>query len=175
MTVPMTVWVTIRMTVTVTAHDKREDDINLSAVSEAKADAVAVPINLARLGRNCGASTGPPDLVLDAIARCGHGGHTVLEGGVYNITRKMTWDLVDAKVDLHGYLSFTADIQYWLNATNMYRVVFIQSQASWFVITGRDFEVNAHGTGGIQGNGQAWWKMNHVHYKRAHTVSCKES
>lgn len=29
-----------------------------------------------------------------------------------------------------------------------------QSQASWFVITGRDFEVDAHNTGGIQGNGQ---------------------
>ncbi|KAJ6624706.1 pectin lyase fold/virulence factor [Mycena sp. CBHHK59/15] len=103
--------------------------------------------------------------VLDAIARCGHGGHTVLQGGVYNITRKMTWDLVDAKVDLHGYLSFTPDIQYWLNATNTYRVVFIQSQASWFVITGRDFEVNAHGTGGIQGNGQAWWEYYTTHTK----------
>lgn len=38
----------------------------------------------------------------------------------------MTWDLVGSHVDLNGYLSFTPDIQYWLNANNTYRVVFIQ-------------------------------------------------
>ncbi|KAJ6605084.1 pectin lyase-like protein [Mycena sp. CBHHK59/15] len=103
------------------------------------------------------------DQVLAAIAKCGHGGHTVLQGGVYNITRKMTWDLVDAKVDLHGYLSFVPDIEYWLDANNTYRVVFIQNQASWFVITGRDFEVDAHNTGGIQGNGQPWWEYFTTH------------
>ncbi|KAJ6488651.1 pectin lyase fold/virulence factor [Mycena vitilis] len=103
--------------------------------------------------------------VLAAIARCGHGGHTVLQHGVYNITRKMTWNLVDSTVDLHGYLSFTPDIDYWLNANNTYRVVFIQSQASWFVITGRDFLVDAHGTGGIQGNGQPWWEYFTTHAK----------
>jgi hypothetical protein len=72
----------------------------------------------------------------------------------------------------NDFRQFTADIDYWLNPNNTYRVVFIQvpifymgvnwalftsprqSQASWFVITGRDFEVDAHGTGGIQGNGQ---------------------
>ncbi|KAJ7768587.1 pectin lyase fold/virulence factor [Mycena maculata] len=97
------------------------------------------------------------DQVLGAIAKCGHGGHTVLQDGVYNITRKMTWDLVDATVDLHGYLSFVPDIEYWLDSNHTYRVVFIQSQASWFVITGSDFLVDAHNTGGIQGNGQPWW------------------
>ncbi|KAJ7443886.1 pectin lyase fold/virulence factor [Mycena galericulata] len=99
------------------------------------------------------------DQVLAAIGKCGHGGHTILKDGVYNITRKMTWDLVDATVDLHGYLSFVPDIEYWLNANNTYRVVFIQSQASWFVITGSDFLVDAHNTGGIQGNGQPWWNF----------------
>ncbi|KAJ7481884.1 pectin lyase fold/virulence factor [Mycena latifolia] len=104
------------------------------------------------------------DQVLAAIAKCGHGGRTVLQDGVYNITRKMTWDLVDAKVDLHGFLSFVPDIDFWLDANNTYRVVFIQSQASWFVITGRDFEVDGHNTGGIQGNGQPWWNFftNHT-------------
>ncbi|KAJ7628775.1 pectin lyase fold/virulence factor [Roridomyces roridus] len=104
-----------------------------------------------------GAGLDDTDQVLDAIAKCGHGGHTVLQEGVFNITRKMTWDLVDATVDLHGFLSFVPDIEFWLNANNTYRVVFIQSQASWFVITGSDFVVDAHNTGGIQGNGQPWW------------------
>ncbi|KAJ6606565.1 pectin lyase fold/virulence factor [Mycena vulgaris] len=105
------------------------------------------------------------DQVLAAIAQCGHGGKTVFRSGEYNITRKMTWDLVGSTVDLHGYLSFTPDIDYWLNANNTYRVVFIQSQASWFVITGRDFVVDAHSTGGIQGNGQAWWEYFTTHAK----------
>ncbi|EMD36110.1 glycoside hydrolase family 28 protein [Gelatoporia subvermispora B] len=69
----------------------------------------------------------------------------------------MTWDLVESHVDLHGYLSFIPDVQYWLNANNTYRVIFIQDQASWFVITGRDFVVDAHNTGGIDGHGQTWW------------------
>jgi hypothetical protein len=92
-----------------------------------------------------------------AIDKCGHFGTTAFAPGVYNITRKMTWDLQSAKVDLRGYLNFQPDIDFWLDARNTYRVVFIQSQASWFVVTGSDFEIDAHNTGGIQGNGQPWW------------------
>ncbi|KAF8153063.1 pectin lyase fold/virulence factor [Crassisporium funariophilum] len=98
-----------------------------------------------------------------AIARCGHFGTTTFEAGSYNITRKMTWDLVSSKVDLHGLLDFQPNIQFWLQANNTYRVVFIQSQASWFVVTGRDFEIDAHNTGGIQGNGQPWWSFFATH------------
>ncbi|PPQ77955.1 hypothetical protein CVT25_015430 [Psilocybe cyanescens] len=99
------------------------------------------------------------DQVEAAIAKCGHFGTTTFEAGSYNITRKMTWDLVSSKVDLKGFLTFPPDIQFWLNANNTYRVVFIQSQASWFVVTGSDFEIDAHNTGGIQGNGQPWWSF----------------
>lgn len=31
-----------------------------------------------------------------------------------------------------------------------------QNQASWFVVTGSDFEIDAHNSGGIQGNGQVF-------------------
>ncbi|KAF9813404.1 hypothetical protein IEO21_05638 [Rhodonia placenta] len=97
------------------------------------------------------------DQVEAAIAQCGHYGTTVFAPGEYNITRKMSWDLVESRVDLHGYLNFKADLPYWMNPENTYRVIFIQSQASWFVITGHDFVVDAHNTGGIIGNGQYWW------------------
>ncbi|KAI0826183.1 pectin lyase fold/virulence factor [Irpex lacteus] len=92
-----------------------------------------------------------------AINHCGHGGAIIFNPGNYNITRKMTWNLTNSRVDLHGYLNFNPDIEYWLNPDNTYRVVFIQSQASWFVVTGRDFVIDAHNIGGIQGNGQKWW------------------
>ncbi|KAG6917365.1 hypothetical protein DXG01_002830 [Tephrocybe rancida] len=103
------------------------------------------------------------DQVEQAIANCGHFGKTVFEQGNYNITRKMTWDLQSSTVDLKGFLSFTPDIQYWLNANNTYRVVFIQSQASWFVVTGSNFTIDAHEVGGIQGNGQPWWSYFQTH------------
>ncbi|EIW52205.1 pectin lyase-like protein [Trametes versicolor FP-101664 SS1] len=99
------------------------------------------------------------DQVEAAIAKCGHFGTTVFAPGQYNITRKMTWDLVSSRVDLHGSLNFKPDIAYWLDPANTYRVIFIQSQASWFVLTGRDFTVDAHNAGGIAGNGQAWWSF----------------
>ncbi|KAF4613285.1 hypothetical protein D9613_011052 [Agrocybe pediades] len=115
-----------------------------------------------QIGKTCrlrplGNGRDDTDQVEAAIAKCGHFGETVFEPGSYNITRKMTWDLVSAKVDLNGYLSFVPNIDFWLNANNTYRVIFIQSQASWFVITGSDFEIDAHNSGGIQGNGQPWW------------------
>ncbi|KAF9078348.1 pectin lyase-like protein [Rhodocollybia butyracea] len=69
----------------------------------------------------------------------------------------MTWELNSAKVDLHGFLNFIPRVEYWLNMSNTFQVVFIQSQSSWFVVTGSDFEIDAHNTGGIQGNGQIWW------------------
>ncbi|KAM5545501.1 hypothetical protein V8D89_000539 [Ganoderma adspersum] len=97
------------------------------------------------------------DQVEAAIAKCGHFGTTIFGPGEYNITRKMTWDLVSSRVDLHGYLSFKPDIEYWLNASNTYRVIFLQNQASWFVVTGHDFVIDAHSAGGINGNGQPWW------------------
>ena len=44
-----------------------------------------------------------------------------------------------------------------MDPANTYRAIFIQSQASWFVVSGRDFTLDAHGTGGIVGHGQRWW------------------
>lgn len=34
-----------------------------------------------------------------------------------------------------------------------------QDQSSWFVVTGSDFLIDAHGEGGINGNGQTWWSF----------------
>ncbi|KAE9382788.1 hypothetical protein BT96DRAFT_982807, partial [Gymnopus androsaceus JB14] len=64
----------------------------------------------------------------------------------------MTWEPNSAKVDVHGYWNFVPDVEHCLNMSNTYQVVFIQSQSSWFVVTGSDFEIDAHNTGGIQGN-----------------------
>jgi hypothetical protein len=54
-------------------------------------------------------------------------------------------------------LQFEPNIEYWLNSNNTYGVIFIQNQASCFVVSGRDFIIDAFNTGGIQGNGQVRW------------------
>jgi galacturan 1,4-alpha-galacturonidase len=87
----------------------------------------------------------------------------------------MTWTLHNSKVDIYGYLNFTPNVTYWLDSASTYRVVFIQvgqgirfcairalflnkksmqNQASWFVVTGSNFVIDAHSQGGINGNGQ---------------------
>ncbi|KAH9934179.1 pectin lyase fold/virulence factor [Fomitopsis serialis] len=93
------------------------------------------------------------DQIEAAVARCDHYGTTVISEGVHNVTRKMMWDLVRPGLT---YM-FTANLPYWMNPENTYRVVYIQDQASWFIVTGRDFTLDAHNTGGIIGNGQYWW------------------
>ncbi|KAF9451095.1 glycoside hydrolase family 28 protein [Macrolepiota fuliginosa MF-IS2] len=125
---------------------------------------VAVPQCTTAKGRTCtlyplGPGMDDTDQVEAAIAACGHNGTTIFEEGSYNITRKMMWDLDTARVDLKGVLSFQPDIQHWLNSSNTFQVVFIQSQSSWFVVTGKDFIIDAHNTGGIDGNGQPWWNF----------------
>ncbi|KAE9404094.1 pectin lyase-like protein [Gymnopus androsaceus JB14] len=117
-----------------------------------------------RAGNSCTvAPLGPgqddTDQVLAAISQCGTNGTITFEEGSFNITRRMIWDLNNAKVDLHGFMNFVPDVEFWLNKSNTYQVVFIQSQSSWFVVTGSDFEIDAHNTGGIQGNGQIWWNF----------------
>ncbi|KAJ3716650.1 pectin lyase-like protein [Lentinula raphanica] len=99
------------------------------------------------------------DQVLAAISQCGTNGTITFTEGSFNITRKMIWELESATVHLFGYMNFVPDVEYWLNMSNTYQVVFIQSQSSWFVVTGSDFEIDAHNTGGIQGNGQTWWNF----------------
>ncbi|KAI0315859.1 pectin lyase-like protein [Amylostereum chailletii] len=109
--------------------------------------------------RPLGAGQDDTTQVQHAIDTCGENGTVVFEEGNFNITRKMTWNLLNSRVDLHGLLNFQPTVEFWLNASNTYRVVFIQSQASWFVITGHNFTVDAHDTGGIDGNGQTWWNF----------------
>lgn len=93
--------------------------------------------------------------ILAAVSKCGSGGIIDFAPGTYNITRKMTWDLHGARVRMSSaVLDFVPDVQFWLHPENTYRVIFIQSQASWFVVTGEDFEIDAGNSGGIQGHGQ---------------------
>ncbi|KAJ7934180.1 putative polygalacturonase [Mycena leptocephala] len=92
--------------------------------------------------------------ILAAFAECGKGGKVVLPSANYTIAQPMITHLENGSFDLHGYLSFTPDIDYWI--ANSYRFPFQNQSIGWH-ITGNDFVVDGHGTGGVFGNGQVWY------------------
>ncbi|TFL06709.1 hypothetical protein BDV98DRAFT_579608 [Pterulicium gracile] len=102
--------------------------------------------------------------------------------GIYNITRCMLSALLLALANSHPRQEdaigpsdcdserawntqphsvqwFDPDIQYWMSPNNTDRAIIIQDQASWFVVSGNDFKIDANGSGGIDGNGQPWWSF----------------
>lgn len=70
------------------------------------------------------------------------------------IGRPLILELQDSVLDLHGWLSFTTDIEYWIKN----RIYFeFQNQSLAFVIKGNNFVLDGNDKGGIDGNGQAWY------------------
>lgn len=67
--------------------------------------------------------------LLAAIAKCGRGGSIVLPSENYTIAQTITTHLENATLDLHGYLSFTPNITYWVE--NAYRFPFQNQSIAW--------------------------------------------
>ena len=73
---------------------------------------------------------------------------------ISTIGRPLILELQDSVLDLHGWLSFTTDIEYWIKN----RIYFeFQNQSLAFVIKGNNFVLDGNDKGGIDGNGQAWY------------------
>ncbi|KAJ6605085.1 hypothetical protein B0H10DRAFT_1957304 [Mycena sp. CBHHK59/15] len=86
------------------------------------------------------------------------------------IARKMAWGLVDAKVDLHGYLTVPRRFLFsygqctrWTSSagSTVPRRVYPEPG----VVARHHRAVDAHGTGTIWGNGRAWWEYYTTHTK----------
>lgn len=73
---------------------------------------------------------------------------------ISTIGRPLILELQDSVLDLHGWLSFTTDIEYWIK--NRIEIEF-QNQSLAFVIKGNNFVLDGNDKGGIDGNGQAWY------------------
>lgn len=67
--------------------------------------------------------------ILAAFEQCGRGGSIVLPSHNYTIAQPITTHLEHASFDLHGYLSFTPDIDYWI--ANSYRFPFQNQSIAW--------------------------------------------
>jgi galacturan 1,4-alpha-galacturonidase len=67
--------------------------------------------------------------LLAAVAKCGKGGTIVLPSKNYTIAQRITTHLEHASLELHGYLSFTPNISYWV--ANSYRFPFQNQSIGW--------------------------------------------
>jgi galacturan 1,4-alpha-galacturonidase len=68
----------------------------------------------------------------------------------------LTLTLEHSTLSVHGFLTFTADTDYWIK--NVYPLDF-QNQSLAFIITGHDFVLDGNDKGGIDGNGQVWYSL----------------
>ncbi|KAK4688418.1 hypothetical protein P7C73_g1690, partial [Tremellales sp. Uapishka_1] len=96
------------------------------------------------------------DNLVRAVGECGHGGIINLPDPVYTIGKPLILHLSHATLSVHGFLTFTNDTSYWIR--HVYRLPF-QNQSLAFIVEGNDFVLDGHDTGGIDGNGQAWYDL----------------
>ncbi|THW16823.1 pectin lyase-like protein [Aureobasidium pullulans] len=93
--------------------------------------------------------------ILKAVELCGNGGTITLPAPyTYTISSRLYMRLTRARLNVHGLLSFTPDLGYWIE--NSHRVEFQNMSTAW-IMEGDDFIVDGGGwqQGGINGNGQA--------------------
>ena len=63
-------------------------------------------------------------------------------------------ELHDALLSVSGFISFSSDIDHWVK----HRVPLgFQNLALAWIITGDNYVLDGHGSGGIYGNGQVWY------------------
>ncbi|KAH6676610.1 glycoside hydrolase family 28 protein [Halenospora varia] len=93
--------------------------------------------------------------ILKAFAECNHGGTIVFpEGQKYWIATRLNPTIYDVTVEWKGIWVMSDNLAYWRN--NSYPVAF-QNHAAGIVFSGERIHINGFDTGGIHGNGNAWY------------------
>ncbi|KAF7714264.1 Galacturan 1,4-alpha-galacturonidase [Penicillium ucsense] len=93
--------------------------------------------------------------ILNAFEKCGHGGTVIFpEDQSYWIATRLNPIVNDVIIEWRGKWTFSGDLAYWRN--NSYPIAF-QNHAAGFVISGDGIQIDGYGTGGIDGNGNAWY------------------
>ncbi|ODN84612.1 hypothetical protein L202_00523 [Cryptococcus amylolentus CBS 6039] len=90
-----------------------------------------------------------------AVDKCGRGGIVKLPDANYTIGRPLEIYLAHSTLDIHGWLSFSTDIPFWI--ANRIPLDF-QNQSLAFVIRGHDYVLDGNNKGGIHGNGDVWYE-----------------
>ena len=78
----------------------------------------------------------------------------MLTAGNSIISRPLDLTLEQSTLNVHGFLTYTDDIPYW---TANHVAFPFQNQSLALVFRGHHFTLDGHDTGGIDGQGQAWY------------------
>ncbi|WYZ46613.1 hypothetical protein EsH8_IX_000838 [Colletotrichum jinshuiense] len=93
--------------------------------------------------------------VLEAFDRCGKSGNIIFpEGENYWIDRKLNPHVNDVHIQWRGEWTFSDNLTHW--RSDSYFIAF-QNHRAGFVMTGDGIHIDGYGTGGIHGNGDAWY------------------
>lgn len=94
--------------------------------------------------------------IMSAFSDCDNGGRIIFAPNTtyYVNTVMNTTALSDVHIDLHGYLLWSSNITYWLENSLL---VGYQNQSSAWFLGGTNLTIDGHGTGTLDGNGQAWY------------------
>ncbi|TVY86750.1 putative galacturan 1,4-alpha-galacturonidase C [Lachnellula willkommii] len=93
--------------------------------------------------------------ILKAFEECNNGGIVVFpEDQNYWIGTKLNPVIKDVTIEWKGTWTLSDNLDYWRN--NSYPIAF-QNHHAGFVISGDRIHINGYGTGGINGNGNAWY------------------
>jgi len=91
---------------------------------------------------------------LKAVDECGKGGVIYMPDSNYTIAQPLWINLEGSVLDLHGFMSFTQDVDYWVH--NSIKLGFQNQSLAW-VVTGRDYVLDGNDKGGIHGGGGIWY------------------
>ncbi|ETS78459.1 putative exopolygalacturonase X [Pestalotiopsis fici W106-1] len=95
------------------------------------------------------------EVFLSALQECNGGGKVVLDSN-YTIGSVLDLTFLDSvDIAISGKITFTDDIDYWVN--NYWKYDF-QNSTSFFKLGGKDVNIYGDGVGVIDGAGQAWWE-----------------
>jgi galacturan 1,4-alpha-galacturonidase len=95
--------------------------------------------------------------ILSAFSRCNNGGTVVFPAGeTYWIAQRLNPVLHDVTIQWDGTWLFSDDIDMWRN--NTYHIDF-QNHWTAFALSGERISIDGNGTGGINGNGNAWYDV----------------
>lgn len=105
--------------------------------------------------------------IMAAFRECSQDSEIIFQNTTYNIAQAMSiTNLTNVKIEVHGTLLWSKDIDYWLANSlpigpgqdqHSYPPAAYQNQTTAFVLGGRNLYVEGFGTGTFDGNGQAWY------------------
>jgi galacturan 1,4-alpha-galacturonidase len=95
--------------------------------------------------------------ILHAFKECNNGGTVVFpEGENYWIAQRLNPILSHITVEWRGVWTLSDNLTYWRDVNNTWPI-FFQNHHAAFVLTGDHIHIDGYNTGGLYGNGNAWY------------------